>query len=238
MSEGVDLTLVIPAYNEAGRLGSSLTQAVDYLARRGGRYELLVVDDGSRDGTVAVAAQFADRGVAVIRHPANRGKGAAVKTGLLASRGDRVLVSDADFSTPIAEIEKLEARLAEAPVVIGSRAAAGADVRRRQPLYRELMGKAFNRLIHLLAIRGLADTQCGFKLLDGAVARSLAAELTVDGFAYDVELLWLARRNGLAIREVGVVWVNSPESKVSPLRSSLAMLRDVLLIRLRRRRGR
>jgi dolichyl-phosphate beta-glucosyltransferase len=93
-------------------------------------------------------------------------------------------------------------------------------------------------LIHLLGIRGLADTQCGFKLLDGAVARSLAAELTVDGFAYDVELLLLARRNGLAIREVGVVWVNSPESKVSPVRSSLAMLRDVLGLKLRRRRGR
>jgi dolichyl-phosphate beta-glucosyltransferase len=236
VTDRVDLTVVIPAYNEAGRLGPSLAKAVEYLARRGGSWELLVVDDGSGDATSAVAADFAEQGVVVLRHPVNRGKGAAVRTGLLASRGDRVLLSDADFSTPVTELEKLEAHLAEAPVVIGSRAAAGADVRRRQPLYRELMGKVFNRIIRLLGAPGIADTQCGFKLLDGDAARSLAAELTIEGFAYDVELLWLAKSRGLPIREVGVVWINSPESKVSPLRSSLAMLRDVLRIRRRRHR--
>jgi dolichyl-phosphate beta-glucosyltransferase len=241
VSDGVDLSLVIPAYNEAGRIGPGLARAVDYLARRRLRYELLVVDDGSKDATAdvaAVAGELSEGGVRVIRHPENRGKGAAVKTGLLASRGDRVLLSDADFSTPIEEIEKLEARLGEAPVVIGSRSAPGADVRKHQPLYRELMGKTFNLVIRLLGVRGLADTQCGFKLLDGAVARRLAAALTVAGFAYDVELLWLARRAGYPIVEVGVVWINSPESKVSPLRSSLAMLRDVIGLRLRRRPGR
>ena len=134
-----------------------------------------MVDDGSRDATVEVAEAFAGEGVRVLRHGRNRGKGAAVKTGVLASRGAEVLLSDADASTPIEELEKLEARLPEAPLVLGSRAVAGADIRRHQPFYRELMGKTFNLIIRLLGVRGVRDTQCGFKLLDGAVARATSA---------------------------------------------------------------
>ena len=225
--------MVIPAYNEAARLGSTLERAVEYLSRRGGSYEVLVVDDGSRDRTAEVAEAFADRGVRMICHERNRGKGAAIRTGVLASIGDQVLLSDADASTPIEELEKLERWLPEAPLVLGSRAVPGADVQRHQPFYRELMGKTFNRIIRVLGVRGLHDTQCGFKLLAGDVARELAAELTIDGFAYDVELVWLARRRGYRIVEVGVVWVDSPDSRVDPVRSSLAMLRDV--VRMRRR---
>jgi dolichyl-phosphate beta-glucosyltransferase len=171
----------------------------------------------------------------VLRHERNRGKGGAVKTGVLASRGDRVLLSDADFSTPIEELEKLEARLDGNPVVLGSRAVKGASIRQRQPIYREIMGKTFNLVIRLLGVRGLRDTQCGFKLLRGDVARRLCADLTIEGFAYDVELVWLAQRGGYPVAEVGVVWVNSPDSRVSPIRSSLSMLRDVVLFRLRHR---
>lgn len=228
-----DISLVIPAYNEAARLGSTLERAVEYLSRRGASYEILVVDDGSRDRTVEVAEGFAERGVRVIRHERNQGKGAAVRTGVLASQGDEVLLSDADASTPIEELEKLERRLAEAPVVFGSRAVEGADVRQHQPFYRELMGKTFNRIIRLLGVRGVSDTQCGFKLMAGDVARELGAELTIDGFAYDVELVWLARRRGHAIAEVGVIWINSPDSRVDPIRSSLSMLRDVIRMRVR-----
>ena len=229
-----ELTVVVPAYNEAQRLGSTLRRTVDYLAGRGLAYELLVVDDGSRDATVEVAEAFAGEGVQVLRHGRNRGKGAAVKTGVLASRGARVLLSDADASTPIDELPKLEARLPEAPLVLGSRAAAGADIRRHQPIYRELMGKVFNLIIRLLGVRGVRDTQCGFKLLDGAVGRDLCADLTVEGFAYDVELVLLARRRGHRVVEVGVVWEDSPDSRVDPLRSSFAMLRDVARLRFRR----
>ena len=228
-----DISVIIPAYNEAERLGSTLGQAVDYLSRRGYSYELLVVDDGSRDRTVEVAEGFAGNGVRVIRHETNRGKGAAIKTGLLASTGERVLLSDADASTPITELEKLERWLPEAPVVLGSRAVAGADIRQHQPFYRELMGKTFNLIIRILGVRGLADTQCGFKLLEGDVAREVGAELSIDGFAYDVELVWLARRKGHRVVEVGVVWVDSPDSRVDPIRSSLAMLRDVIRMRVR-----
>lgn len=211
---------------------------MEYLSRRGASYEVLVVDDGSRDRTIQVAEGFADRGVRVIRHERNRGKGAAVRTGILASQGAEVLLSDADASTPIEELEKLERSLAAAPVVFGSRAVAGADVRQHQPFYRELMGKTFNLIIRLLGVLGVHDTQCGFKLLAGDVARELGAKLTIDGFAYDVELVWLARRRGYAIAEVGVVWINSPDSRVDPIRSSLSMLRDVILMRVRHSGGR
>lgn len=232
------VSLVIPAYNEAERLGSTLERAVAYLSRRGAPYEVLVVDDGSRDRTIQVAEGYSDRGVRVIRHERNRGKGAAVRTGMLASQGTEVLLSDADASTPIEELEKLERSLAAAPVVFGSRAVDGADVRQHQPFYRELMGKTFNRIIRLLGVRGVSDTQCGFKLLDGDVARELGAELTVEGFAYDVELVWLARRRGYPIAEVGVIWTNSPDSRVDPIRSSLSMFRDVIRMRVRHSGGR
>ncbi len=234
----IELSVVIPAFNEAERLGPSLESAIAYFARAGraaGTWEIVVVDDGSTDGTADVARALAARGVRVERYAPNRGKGAAVRTGLLASRGRKVLISDADFSTPIEQIEKLEARLADAEVVIGSRAVQSSDVRERQPFYREWMGKIFNRVIRLAGLRGFRDTQCGFKLLDGETARRLASEMTIDGFAFDVELLWLAIQRGYAVAEVGVVWVNSAASKVHPIRSSLSMLRDLARIRWRHR---
>jgi dolichyl-phosphate beta-glucosyltransferase len=232
----IELSVVVPAYNEEARLEPGLRQALDYLARRGAPYELLVVDDGSRDGTSRVAAAFAGEGVRVLRHERNRGKGAAVRTGLLASRGRKVLVSDADFSTPIEEVEKLERFLQDGtPLVIGSRGLADSQVRQRQPFYREMMGKTFNRLIRLFGVRGIRDTQCGFKLARGEEGRRIASELKIDGFAYDVELIWLARRHGYQVAEVGVIWVNSPDSRVDPVRSSFSMFRDVITMRLRHR---
>ncbi len=228
-------SVVIPAYNEAERLETTLRQVVDYLDRRGEPYELVVVDDGSADETPGVAERFVADGVALVRHERNRGKGAALRTGVGATRGARVLLSDADLSTPIEELDRLEPHLGAAQLVLGSRAVAGARIEQRQPLYRELMGKTFNLLIRLLGVRGLHDTQCGFKLLDGAVARELFADLTIDGFAYDVELVWLARRRGYRIEEVGVTWSNSAASKVHPLRDPLRMLRDIVLMRHRHR---
>jgi dolichyl-phosphate beta-glucosyltransferase len=227
-----DISVVIPAFNEEERLGATLRQVVGYLRRRGVSYEVIVVDDGCRDRTIAVAEGFAGVGVRVLRHEHNRGKGAAVRTGVLASQGNEVLLTDADASTPIEEIAKLERRLSEAPMVIGSRAVAGADIRQHQPFYRELMGKTFNLIVHLLGVRGVQDTQCGFKLMAGDVARELCAEQRIDGFAFDVELVWLARRHGYRVAEVGVIWVNSPDSRVDPLRSSLSMLRDLFRMHL------
>ncbi|HEY4593263.1 MAG TPA: dolichyl-phosphate beta-glucosyltransferase [Thermoanaerobaculia bacterium] len=233
---GIELSVVVPAYNEEKRLAPGLRQALDYLARRGEPYELLVVDDGSRDETIRVAESFVPQGVRVVRHERNRGKGAAVRTGLLASRGRKVLISDADFSTPIEEVEKLERFLQDGtPLVIGSRGLADSQIRQRQPIYREMMGRTFNRLIRLFGVRGIRDTQCGFKLARGEEGRRIASELKIEGFAWDVEMIWLARRRGYGIAEVGVVWVNSPDSRVDPIRSSFSMLRDVITMRLRHR---
>jgi len=230
----VELSIVIPAYNEEARLGPSLRQVVDYLAARRLSSEILVVDDGSSDRTADVAASFAAEGVRLLRHASNRGKGAAVRTGVEATTGGRVLISDADLSTPIEELENLEPHLAGADLVLGSRALQrGARLAQRQPLYRELMGKTFNLIIRLLGVHGIYDTQCGFKLLRGDVARALFADMTLEGFAYDVELVLAARRAGYRVVEVGVAWSNSPASTVDPVRSSLAMLRDVLKLRLR-----
>ncbi|MEM8960657.1 MAG: dolichyl-phosphate beta-glucosyltransferase [Acidobacteriota bacterium] len=230
------LSVVIPAYNEANRLGSTLLRISDHLVRKRALYEILVVDDGSRDDTVEIAEGFGEQGVTVLRQPKNRGKGAAVRRGVLASRGSRILLSDADLSTPIEDLERLVPHLASAPLVLGSRSVSSSEITLRQPFYREFMGKTFNRIIRLAGVGGIRDTQCGFKLLDGEIARSLFAELITDGFAFDVELVWLARRAGHEVVEVGVHWHNSPDSRVHPIRDSLAMLREIVRFRLHHRK--
>jgi dolichyl-phosphate beta-glucosyltransferase len=229
----MDLSVVIPAFNESLRLGPTLQKVVDYLDRRGLRYEVLVVDDGSRDSTGDVALAFASRGVRLLRQEVNRGKGAVVRIGVLASQGAEVLLVDADLSTPIEDLERLQPHLPEAALVLGSRAVEGSDILLHQPFYRELMGRTFNFIIQVLGVRGLRDTQCGFKLLDGAVARRLFAEVTIESYAYDVELVWLAQRRGYRVVEVGVRWADSPSSKVNPLTDSIRMFRDVLALRWR-----
>jgi dolichyl-phosphate beta-glucosyltransferase len=143
-----------------------------------------------------------------------------------------VLLTDADLSTPIAEIERLEPHLERAEIVFGSRAASGARIDHPQPKFRQWMGKTFNLMIRMLVAGGIRDTQCGFKLLDGPTARALFADLLLDGFAYDVELLWLARRRRLRVVEVGVAWSHSPDSRVHLVSDSARMALDVLRIRL------
>jgi len=230
------LSVVIPAYDEEARLGASLERILDHLAGRGESFEILVVDDGSRDGTAEVARGFAGRGVVLHRLQENRGKGAALARGVGASRGERVLLTDADLSTPIEELDRLEPHLERAELVLGSRAVEGADVVRHQPLYRELMGKTFNRMIRLAGVRGLEDTQCGFKLIVGEVARELFSEMITPGFAYDVELVWLARRRGYRVVEVGVRWINSADSRVDPLVDPFKMLLEIFRFRRHHRR--
>nr|XP_061810377.1 dolichyl-phosphate beta-glucosyltransferase-like [Nerophis lumbriciformis] len=225
------LSVVIPAYNEEHRLGPSLERILSYLESLEQPFEVLVADDGSRDGTSRVADSYSKRGVQALRHQPNRGKGAALKLGVAASRGQRVLLSDADLSTPIEDLERLQAACGEAELVFGSRAVAGARLTQRQPFYRELMGKTFNKIVQLSGVRGIRDTQCGFKLLDGNVARKLFAELVTPGFAYDVELVWLARQRGYRVCEVGVTWANSPETRVRPWLDPLLMLAEIARFR-------
>jgi dolichyl-phosphate beta-glucosyltransferase len=231
------LSVVIPAYNEEQRLPRTIEDIERYLDGRRASYELILVDDGSTDGTRQVMDAAAERNqkVRVEALPANRGKGRALASGVAVARGDEVLVTDADLSTPIEELEKLEAALKSgAGVAIGSRSIKGSRVEIAQPVYRVLMGKVFNLIVQVVLLPGIWDTQCGFKLFRADVAQPVFAALTTDGFGYDPEALFLAKRSGVRIAEVPVVWRNSAPTKVMPFRSSLDMFKHVVRVRFRR----
>lgn len=235
MLNGVRLSVVVPAFNEAHRLPATLTRVGSFLAAsdRWLPAEVIVVDDGSTDGTVALAEGHPGApGVQVrlLKQGENRGKGAAVRAGLAASRGDWVLVSDADLAAPIEDVELL--RAPDVDLAAGSRAVRRELISRRQPWPRDLMGRGFNLFLRALGLTSLRDTQCGFKLLRGDLARKLAAVLRLDGFAFDVEMLARARRLGATIAEVPVHWQHVDESRVQALRHSLQMARDALRLRL------
>jgi glycosyltransferase involved in cell wall biosynthesis len=229
------LSIIIPAYNERLRLPMTLRRIESYLGSRGllESSEVLVVDDGSSDGTSTLAADWSDGPIRFLRLPANRGKGAALRHGVQSSVGEAVLLCDADLSTPIEDLGKLESVLDRVPVVFGSRKASGSFIGDRQPWYRTQMGNTFNRILWVLGVRGIHDTQCGFKLLRGEVARQLFAELEVERFAFDVEILLRARRHGYEVAEVGVRWDHVEESRVHPVSDALRMLYDVLRLQLR-----
>jgi len=235
-AEGVALSIVIPCYNEEQRLPRTLEQIERYMDRRQVPYELVLVDDGSADGTRRIMDAAAERhpAVRVEALPQNRGKGRALATGVAVAKGAEILVTDADLSTPIEELENLQAAIdGGAGVAIASRALKGSRIELSQPVYRVIMGKAFNLIVQVLLLPGIWDTQCGFKLFRGDVARRAFAALTTDGFGYDPEVLYHARRSGVRVAEVPVVWRNSAPTKVSPIRSSLDMLRHVAWVRFR-----
>jgi dolichyl-phosphate beta-glucosyltransferase len=238
--EPATLSIVIPAYNEATRIGAAIDASLAHFDDRGIAGELIVVDDGSTDETPALVQgyQEKDARVRLVRLPENRGKGAAVRAGMLGSVGRRALFMDADLSTPLGELLRLEQALdGGADVAIGSRALLGSRIERRQHPGRELMGKTFNLLVRWLALSGFRDTQCGFKLFTRQAADTLFAEARVDRFAFDVEILLLARGR-FRVVEVPVVWRHMDHSKVSPLRDAARMALDLLLVRIWTRRRR
>jgi dolichyl-phosphate beta-glucosyltransferase len=230
----VYLSIVIPAYNEEKRIGPSLEKILGYLKTKPFVSEVIVVDDGSRDKTTEVAAAALEGRVPfrIVRLDANHGKGYAVKAGVLASAGQVILFTDADLSTPIEELDKFLSRLGEGyDVVIGSRAIPGCDIRVRQARPRQAMGKSFNRLVRLSVMKGCPDTQCGFKVFRRKAALDLFSRLKTAGFAFDVELLVLAKKLGYRVAEVPVVWCDSRPSRVRMVRGSWQMLKELLRIR-------
>ena len=232
------LSVVIPAYNEEGRIGESLEKLADYLAGTDYAYEALITDDGSRDGTLDICRAFADEHpwLRIVHYDTNRGKGYATRTGMLEACGDYVLLCDADLATPIEELDGFWQHINDGfDVVIASRAVRDSELVRRQPLYRELAGRAFNLVVRTMAVRGIHDTQCGFKLFSREAAHSVFPLCTLDGFSFDIEVLHIAQRLGYRIREAGVHWHHCPGSKVSVARDGMKMLRDLLEIRLRHR---
>ena len=229
-------SVVIPAYNEAARLPRYLREVVDYFDGRDEPYEVLVVDDGSSDGTAACVRTMreAHASIGLLTHPENRGKGRAVHLGMTRARGALRLMADADGATPITEVKRLEAAIeGGADVAVGSRACPDAAVVRQTRRHRRVMGNVFNGIVRCLGVGDILDTQCGFKLFRGAVADDLFAGLRTDGYGFDVEILLLARRRGYRTVEVPVNWAEQPGSKVRVLRHGPRMLGEILLVRWR-----
>ncbi len=237
------VSVVIPAFNEERRLPQTLARVHEYLAQQSYPAEILVVDDGSTDNTVRVVEAFA-REHPMVRLIKNnhRGKGYTVRTGMLAAHGHIVLFSDADLSTPIEDLEKLLPWFERGyDVVIGSREGAGAQ-RVQEPFYRHIMGRVFNFVVQLLTVRGIEDTQCGFKAFRDEVAQDVFSRMLLYGddakpvsggmvTAFDVEVLFISAKSGYRIKEVPVRWRYGTETKVNPLKDSWRNFRDVVKVR-------
>jgi len=234
--ELLELSIIIPAYNESGRIGATLEKVSDYIQGRDFPTEILVCDDGSRDHTRKVVEEFAGKATLPIKllgDDINRGKGHAVRIGMLQARGRQVLFTDADLSTPIEEVEHLQAAIqAGADLAFGSRALRDSRILVHQRTHRELSGKAFNLLVQALLLPGIHDTQCGFKLFTREAAQEIFSRAKIDGFSFDVEILHLARKLGLKLKEVPVIWVNSPDSRLNFLSDPARMFADLVRIRL------
>ncbi len=232
------LSLVVPAYNEEARLGDSLQQIADFVAAQDYPVEVLVVDNNSTDRTHAIADEFAaERPYLRVLFEGRQGKGAAVRAGMLAARGQYRFICDADLSMPIAEVNAfLPPRLEGYDIAIGSREAPGA-VRYDEPFYRHLMGRVFNTIVRLFAVPGFQDTQAGFKMFTAQAAEDLFPLQTMDGWSFDVEILHAAQRRGWRIVEVPIHWYYRERSRIHPIKDSLDMFREVLKIRANGRRG-
>jgi dolichyl-phosphate beta-glucosyltransferase len=236
------LSVIIPAFNEASRLPSTIQRIIGYLDTRGTAYEVLVVDDGSVDETAQLVESLTRRypRLRLLMSPSNMGKGAAVRRGMQAARGATHLFTDADGATPIEELGRLEDALrAGADIAIGSRALASRHpayiVRAR--LYRSALGTVFNAVVRRLGLAGFSDTQCGFKLFRRSIARDLFSVSCVNGYAFDLELLYIAQQRNYRVAEVPVNWADQPGSKVQPWRDGYVMLREFVKVRRREALG-
>lgn len=231
-----ELSVVIPAYNEERRLPSTLDSVWTYLHGRGRSFEIIIVDDGSIDSTAQLVDDYAadHEGVRLISYHPNKGKGHAVRTGMLAAEGDMVLFNDADGSSPIEEVDRLEARVRDggSEVAIGSRAKPDESRVVKALAYRKYIGNTFNVIVQSLLLPGIQDTQCGFKLFRRDVAQDLFSVQRLNGFAFDVEVLYIARIRGYSVDEVPINWTNVDGSKVNVLTDSPRMMLEVAKVAL------
>lgn len=228
------LSVIVPAYNEAQRLGPSLVNMIQYLGRQDYASEIIVVDDGSTDSTVEVAKkELAAFPHTLLLNGTNQGKGYSVKQGMLAGKGRYLLFTDADLSTPIEEISRFLKNMTEKgyDCVIASRALAESQVEIHQNRLRELMGKTFNKMARSLSFKGISDSQCGFKCFSQKAAHDLFALQKLKGFSFDAEILFLAQKRGYRVLETPVIWRNSAQSRVRMIRDPLVMFWDIARIR-------
>ncbi len=228
------ISIIIPAYNEEKRLPRTLRKIKEFLKKKDWDWEIVVVDDGSSDSSARIARK---EGAKVLRKEKNEGKGAAVKEGMLQAEGDFLFFTDADLSTPVEEIERFIPYLEDRyDIVIGSRALPDSQIIVHQNWGREKMGKIFNFLVRLFFSLPYRDTQCGFKGFRREVAKDIFSQLQTPGFSFDVEVLILAKERGYRVKELGVQWANSSESRVKIFSSPLSMLKELLILKWKRKK--
>ena len=240
MNQNPLISIVIPAYNEEIRLRSTLESLAFYTKKQNYKYEIIIVDDGSADNTASVANAFEGElpNLRVLSYPKNKGKGYAVKFGFVNSLGDLVLMADADGATPIEELERLLPYIEKgADIVIGSRAVKSEEVVLKTLPHRKIMGRIFNFFVDLVLGLSLKDTQCGFKLFRRESSMNIFSKQTLDGFGFDVELLFLARQQNLKIEEVPISWGEVSGSKVNLISDPLKMFFDLVVIRINQLKG-
>lgn len=239
-SNGIYLSVIIPAYNEERRIGKTLAAIREFLDKQGYSYEVVVVDDGSRDTTRDVVKIIAEGWpqLQLISNRQNQGKGSVVKQGMLNAKGHYILFTDADNATPIKQVDKLLKYINDCPIVIGSRHCPGAKIHIPQAPHRKLLSRASNLLIRILAVPGIWDTQCGFKLFERNAGQNIFANVRLKRFGFDFEALVIARHLGYKFKEVGIEWYNDEESKVRTGREALRTLRDLFRVKLNLMRGR
>ena len=228
-----ELSIIMPAFNEEKRLGRALERIRDYIAKKGFDTEVLVVDDGSSDGTAELVEEWRARmpNLRLVSNDRNHGKGYSVRHGMLEARGHIALFTDADLSAPIEEADKLLAALNEAEIAIGSRALDRSLISVHQSCFRELAGTLFNLMVRLMTGVEFLDTQCGFKAFIRQPAKLIFEQQRVEGFGFDPEILFLAKRHGLRAVEIPVRWAHDPATKVNVFRDSLRMFQDLVRIR-------
>lgn len=231
----IELSIIIPAYNEEGRLGPTLTRVIEYLDGTDCAAEIIVVDDGSTDATADLARELLNDAAvpsSILVNEQNRGKGYSVKRGMMESTGRLALFSDADLSTPIEHAEDLMAAIESgADVAIGSRAAEGARLEKRQPLMRETAGKMFSVVQRGILDSGITDTQCGFKMFTREAVEAIFPHQRLERWAFDAELIFIALRLGFEVVEVPVRWIDSPDTRVSAFTDGMEMVADLWKIR-------
>jgi dolichyl-phosphate beta-glucosyltransferase len=239
-----ELSVIIPVYNEEKRVTKTLEAAFKYLKAKKIKAEILIVDDGSGDETLKVVGKFKSKSTSkqvlkILKQPMNRGKGAAVKAGALAARGEIVLYMDADNATPLSEFEKFKPAFKKGvDVLVGSRAVDRTQVKVRQPLYREVIGRIGNIIIQILLVPGISDTQCGFKAFTQKAAKSIFPLQTIERFGFDVEILFIAKIQGYSILETSVQWRDDPNTRVNALRDSVRTFTELFIIRWNDIKGR
>lgn len=239
MSEKPYLSIVIPAYKEEKRIHKILDAIIDYEKDQKFDIEVIVVVDGTPDKTAEAAEKYQGRikGLKIIDRKENKGKGYTVRQGMLAAEGKYILFADADNATPIEQVDKLLKFVDEYPLVIGSRYVKGGRLAISQSLFRKLGGRVLNLLLRMLAVPGIADTQCGFKLFAHDAAKEIFKRMTFDRWSFDIEVLAIARVHGYKIKEVGITWYNDPHSLVNPIKDGLKMVRDAWTVRKNLKKG-